>query len=266
MDKKQGQQTTGQSQNVPITQAGQAGGQARGQGQSGAQRPNQMQSRQPSQSIERGGEQRLRGYGGGYGGVSPFGLVRQMMEDMDRMFSELGGRGLTSFDESPFGSGRALATSMPQIWAPEVEVLQKDDSLIVRADLPGLNENDVRVHIDEDALTIEGERKTEHESEREGVYHSERSYGSFQRRIALPRGIDASSCDASFENGVLEVKMKLPAASKRTVQIRSGQAGGRGSLEQGQAQAQQAPTEGQTAQTGSAEPRRNGGNAPQSRH
>ena len=120
---------------------------------------------------------------------SPFAMMRRMMEDMD----------------SWFGTGR---TSSTRGFTPALEVCEKDGKLLVRADLPGLKREDVRVHVDEDGLCIEGERKTEHEETRGGYFHSERSYGSFQRRIPLPRGADVSTCDASFDDGVLEVKSR----------------------------------------------------------
>jgi HSP20 family protein len=101
-------------------------------------------------------------------------------------------------------------------------VFERGGSLVVRADLPGLDRNDVRVRVDDDSITIEGERRAEHEEKREGYYHSERSYGSFARTVPLPRGADRSTCEAVFENGVLEVTMKLPQATTRHVQIRGG--------------------------------------------
>ncbi len=143
--------------------------------------------------------------------VTPFSFVQRMMADMDRLF---GGW--------PFESDLTLGSAFGGGGFPQVEVLQKNGSLIVRADLPGLDQDDIRVNLDEDALTIEGERRSENEEQGEGWYHSERSYGSFQRRIPLPRGVDTSSCDAVFENGVLEVQLKLSEEKKQAVQIRSG--------------------------------------------
>jgi HSP20 family protein len=149
--------------------------------------------------------------------LSPFTTVRRMMEDMDRIFGGYGWGDLglsTLGEESQFGQ---LAN-----WNPQVEVFQRDENLVVRADLPGLESKDVNVEVDDTALTIKGERKTEHEEkrEKEGYFHSERSYGSFERRIPLPSGVDRSSIDASFQNGVLEVTLKLPKTSPQRVQIR----------------------------------------------
>ena len=150
--------------------------------------------------------------------LSPFTTVRRMMEDMDRLFgvSGWGDLGLTSFEDESRGVGE-LAN-----WNPQVEVFQRDENLVVRADLPGLESKDVNVEIDDRSIIIKGERKTEHEekNEKEGYFHSERSYGSFERRIPLPPGIDRSACDATFQNGVLEVTLKLPKTAPQRVQIR----------------------------------------------
>ena len=177
---------------------------------------------------------RLRGQGtlGGYGqgaqggyGSSPFALMRQMMEDMDRLFTPFAGGsilGPSLYETLPTRSAEALGPLGQAGWSPQIEMFEKDGNLVVRADLPGLDRNDIRVNVDDDVLTISGERRGEHEEKREGYFHSERAYGTFQRAIQLPRGADASSCDASFDNGVLEIKMKMPKSSARTVQIRGG--------------------------------------------
>jgi len=162
-----------------------------------------------------------RGGGRPFGGSSPFGMMRRMMEDMDRLFDELTfGRGSHPAALAPFGGGRLLGESG---FMPAIEVFERDGKLVVRADLPGIKKDEVRVNVDENGLVIEGERQRESEEEREGYFHSERSYGSFQRRIALPRGVDLSTCDATFDDGVLEVKLALPKESgRRSIEVRSG--------------------------------------------
>ena len=96
------------------------------------------------------------------------------------------------------------------VWAPQVEVLEKNGQSIVRADLPGLDKNDVKVEVTDDGLTIRGERKQESEEKKEGYYRSERCYGSFYRLIPLPEGVQGDRASASFKNGVLEVTMPTP--------------------------------------------------------
>ena len=169
-------------------------------------------------------------------GLTPFSFMRRMMDDIDRMFGGVGGFG----DE-----GLMLASNT---WSPQVEVFEKNGNLVVRADLPGLDRKDIKVNVDDGALTIEGERRTEHEEKREGFFHSERSYGSFTRRIPLPRGVDASACDASFENGVLEVSLKLPKQSTRSVEIRGGTAKTGETQQTAQTQPQQQPQTNQKSQ------------------
>ena len=133
-------------------------------------------------------------------------LARRVMDDIDQLFG-FDTSGLTPFGRNTF--------------SPEIEMFEKNGNLVVRADLPGLDRKDVEVNVDEGALVIQGERRTEHEDKREGYFHSERSYGSFQRRIPLPRGADASSCEAKFDNGVLEITMRVPQQStQRNVEIK----------------------------------------------
>jgi len=89
-------------------------------------------------------------------------------------------------------------------------VLRNDGQLMVRADLPGLKKEDVKVELTNDMLTISGERKEENEEKREGFYRSERSYGSFCRQIPLPDGVKTETANATFSNGVLEITMPAP--------------------------------------------------------
>src|SRR5262245_8400329 len=119
---------------------------------------------------------------------SPFAFMRRFSEEMDRLFEDFGfGRGLLA----P-GLERGLdqlETLRTGIWAPQVEVLERNDELIIRADLPGMTKDDVQVDLDDNSLVIRGERQSEHDEDEEGYYRSERSYGSFYRRIPLPAGV-----------------------------------------------------------------------------
>jgi HSP20 family protein len=134
---------------------------------------------------------------------NPLSLMRRMFEDMDDLFG--------------YGRGARLQP----MWNPDIEVIQREGSLVVRADLPGLAKEDVKVNVSGDELVIEGERRHEEQKEEGGIYHSERTYGSFLRRIPLPRGVDVGSCDANFENGVLEVKLSLPKQEKRQIDVKT---------------------------------------------
>lgn len=108
------------------------------------------------------------------------------------------------------------------LWTPQIETFLQGDEFIVRADLPGMKKDDVRIEVADDSLTIEGERKEEHKEEREGYYRSERSYGSFCRVVPLPEGAISESAKAAFNNGVLEVTIQAPpreVSRKRRVEI-----------------------------------------------
>jgi HSP20 family protein len=145
--------------------------------------------------------------------ATPFAFMRRFSEDMDRMFEDFGlGRGLLA----P-GLERGLdqlGTLGGTAWAPQVEVMERDNELIIRADLPGMSKDDINVDLDDNSLIIRGERRSEREEDEEGYYRSERSYGSFYRRIPLPAGVKTEEANADFSNGVLEITM--PAAAKRS--------------------------------------------------
>ena len=143
---------------------------------------------------------------------SPFRMLDRFAEEMDRLFDDFGfGRGSLT-PRLGFGWPRPLIRRAEE-WLPDVEMLQRNNELVIRADLPGLTKDDVKVDVTEDAVTIQGERKREHEEEKAGVYRSERSYGSFYRCIALPEGAMTDQAKAIFKDGVLEVTMPAPPES-----------------------------------------------------
>jgi HSP20 family protein len=134
--------------------------------------------------------------------------VRRFAEQMDRVFEDFRRDwSLLSRGEMPWKGGRESA------WLPAIEVYERGGKLVVRAELPGLEQKDVKVEVRDDAIAIQGEKRQEREEKSKGFYRSERSYGSFYREIPLPEGADAEQAKASFKNGVLEVT--LPAPAKR---------------------------------------------------
>jgi HSP20 family protein len=142
--------------------------------------------------------------------ANPFRMLEHFTNEMDRVFDDFGfGRGWLS---PRFGFGRAPGRSTTdwQAWVPDIEVFHRNNELVVRADLPGLSKDDVKVEVSEGQITIQGERKREHEEEREGVYRSERSYGSFRRVISIPEGAMTDQAKATFKDGVLEITMPAP--------------------------------------------------------
>jgi HSP20 family protein len=134
--------------------------------------------------------------------------------------------GLATRGAWPFGTGREATQNL---WSPQMETFQRGSEFVVRADLPGLNKDDVKIDITDDTLTIEGERREEHEENREGYYRSERSYGSFYRVVPLPEGAITDSAKANFNNGVLEIVVQAPprevSRGRRLEIADSGEAG-----------------------------------------
>src|SRR5918992_1739730 len=101
-----------------------------------------------------------------------------------------------------------------QRWVPAMDLVEADDHFLLKADLPGLGEEDVSIEIRDNALTIAGERKAEYEKRERGWYRVERATGRFQRSLTLPEGVDPDSVAASFERGVLEVRIPKPETKK----------------------------------------------------
>ena len=131
--------------------------------------------------------------------------------DFNRLFNTL-------FDES-----RA------QRWVPAMDLVEADDHFLLKADLPGLSEEDVSIEIRDNTLTIAGERKSEYEKRERGWYRVERATGAFSRALSLPDGIDPDAVTASFDKGVLEVWIPKPEARKpRRITINAAHANGNG--------------------------------------
>jgi HSP20 family protein len=95
-----------------------------------------------------------------------------------------------------------------------MDLVETDDHLVLRADLPGLEKDDVEIEIKDGVLTVSGERKSEHTENSEGFYRSERAFGSFSRALSLSDGVKAEDVTADFDKGVLEVKVPKPEEAK----------------------------------------------------
>jgi HSP20 family protein len=108
-------------------------------------------------------------------------------------------------------------------WVPPMDLVERDDHLVLRADLPGIEPDDVNIEIKDGVLTVSGERKAQHEDKADGYYRVERAYGAFSRSLSLPEGIDSDRVSADFTNGVLEVTIPKPEERKpHRVEIGAG--------------------------------------------
>jgi len=143
-----------------------------------------------------------------------FGMFDRFAAEMERLFDDFG-FGRRSVGRPWRGSWSGSGLTGHALWAPDIEVYHRDNQLVVRADLPGLKKDDITIDVTDDAITISGERRQEQQTDREGIYRSERSYGSFFRTIPLPDGAISDQAKASFKDGVLEITLPAPPQSTR---------------------------------------------------
>jgi HSP20 family protein len=112
-------------------------------------------------------------------------------------------------------------------WVPAMDLVETDDHLVLRADLPGLTKDDVNIEIKDNVLTVSGERKSERTESSKGFHRVERAFGSFSRSLSLPDRVDPDKVSADFEHGVLEVKIPKPEERKpHRVSIGAGSVNG----------------------------------------
>ncbi len=149
--------------------------------------------------------------------LDPFSWLSGFRDDLDQFFE----RKLAPW-QAPEGE------LLEGAWSPTVDVCEDQDNVLVRADLPGLKKEDIDLSILGSTLTIKGEKKSESEVEEENYHRVERSYGLFQRTVELPSDVDESRVDASYKNGVLEVKLpKKEAVKGKKIAIKAGEKGGK---------------------------------------
>ena len=114
-------------------------------------------------------------------------------------------------------------------WVPPVDLVEAEDHFVLKVDLPGLTDGDVNIEVQDGSLTISGERKAEHEEHERGWYRIERAFGSFNRSLTLPDGVDPDRIQASFSHGVLEVRIPKPEERKpRRIEISTTEPNGNG--------------------------------------
>jgi HSP20 family protein len=147
---------------------------------------------------------------------SPFSLMRRLSADMERVFEDTWGarqfpRLFRGFD---------LAETR---WTPDIEAFDRKGEFVVRADLPGMTKDNIKVEVLDNQLVIRGERKEEKEQKEKGYYAAERSYGAFYRALPLPEGVKSDEAKATFKDGVLEIAMptgKMPEKHGRQLEIK----------------------------------------------
>lgn len=150
--------------------------------------------------------------------------IESLQQEVNRLFGSF-------FDVQP---GRRSAGASR--WIPAMDLVETDDHFVLTADLPGVRSEDVKVEVEDDVLTICGERKISRERREDGVHRIERASGEFSRSLTLPAGVDAEQVQASFEHGVLEVRIPKPQGQRpHRVQVAVG--GGASVIEGGERRA-----------------------------
>ena len=139
--------------------------------------------------------------------LSPFGLMRRFVDEMDR----------------PFGVWPRAFAEEASGWWPATDIAEQDGKMVVNVDLPGMKPEDVKLEVTRESLVISGERKQEREEKGEGFHRSERHYGRFYRQIPLPEGAETDKAEARFTNGELRVTIPVPqvAHERRQIPIRT---------------------------------------------
>jgi len=146
----------------------------------------------------------------------PFMGLTGWERDMDRVLEEFFGR-----RARPWWPERWFRTDEMEVKPPIVDVFEEKDDIVVKAELPGMEKDNIDVNLTDHTLTIKGEKKKAEEIKEENYYRSERSYGSFLRTLDLPKDVCAEKVKASFKNGILEVRMpKTEEAKAKEVKVK----------------------------------------------
>ena len=144
----------------------------------------------------------------------PLREMATLQNEMNRLFG--------TFFDTPT---TAVSGNGPRRWVPAMDLVETDEFFVLRADLPGMTDGDVKLEVEDRVLTVAGERQAEHEDKGEGYYRLERASGAFSRSLTLPEGVDPEGITARFEHGVLEVRIPKPEERKpRRVAIQVGDA------------------------------------------
>jgi HSP20 family protein len=141
---------------------------------------------------------------------SPFGTLPRL-QDVSRL--------VEGFWASP--------AEVPQVWQPAVDIYEEGNQWVVKADIPGVEPNDIELQVTDDGLKISAETSSEEQAQDKGYYRVERRFGSFRRFIPLPAEVDPEQVNAQFRNGVLEVRLPKSEASTRRIPIQAFEGNGK---------------------------------------
>lgn len=133
----------------------------------------------------------------------PVRELNSLQQEVNRLFSSF-------FDTPTTGNGGSYARR----WIPAMDLVENDDEYVLTADLPGLSEGDINLEFEDNVLTLSGERKAEHSERKEGYFRLERATGAFSRSLTLPEGVDPAAVKATFDKGVLAVRIPKPEQRK----------------------------------------------------
>ncbi len=146
----------------------------------------------------------------------PFMGLTRWDRDMESMMEDFFGRGWR-----PWWPERWFKTEGAELIAPVLDLYEEKDDIVVKAEIPGIDKDNIEVNLGDHTLTIKGEKKKEEETKEENYYRSERSYGAFLRTIELPKDVHADKVKATFKNGVLEVRLpKTEEAKAKEVKVK----------------------------------------------
>lgn len=132
----------------------------------------------------------------------PFSELFDMRREMDRLFGSF------------FGATPASMAVTEGVWSPAVDIHETKDAFLVKAELPGMKQEEIQITIVDSTLTLKGERKRENEVREEGYTRIERAYGTFQRALVLPSSVDAAKVRAKYKDGVLEIELPKKEEAK----------------------------------------------------
>ena len=140
----------------------------------------------------------------------PFREVSRLRREMDRLWDDY------------FGPGRRALRPLETEFAPAVDVKETDEAVVVKAEVPGIDAQDINISVTGDVLTIKGEKKSEREEKEENYHLVERSYGSFSRSMALPTAVDLDKIEAKYDKGVLTVTCpKKEGGKPKAIEIKT---------------------------------------------